>query len=112
MKLRITGPARRDIAAALAWSLGSFGPDARDRYRELIGRAFTSIASGPISGAVLRHELGNGVLLYHLRHARGVPAIVRAPRHFLVFRIEGDAAVILRLLHDAMDLPSRMADDL
>lgn len=112
MKLRITGPARRDIGAALAWSLGRFGPEAQARYRELIARGLTSIGSGTASGAVLRTELGEGVCLYHLRHARGVPAIVQAPRHFLAFRIEGETAVILRLLHDAMDLPSRMADGL
>ena len=111
MKLRITGPARRDIAAAMVWSLGKFGADSRDRYRELIRCALNAIASGIAGGASSRPELGSGVILYHLRHARGEPAIVQSPRHFLVCRIEGETAIILRLLHDAMDLPSRMADD-
>jgi toxin ParE1/3/4 len=111
LKLRITGPARRDLAAAMVWSIGKYGADARDRYRELIRRALNAIASGTAHGAAPRPELGEGVILYHLRHARGEPAIVQSPRHFLVCRIEGKTAVILRMLHDAMDLPSRMADE-
>ena len=111
MKLRITGPARRDIDAAIIWSLGKFGADARDRYRELISLALNAIASGAARGATVRPELGDGVVLYHLRHARGELAIVQSPRHFLVYRFDGETAIILRMLHDAMDLPSRMADD-
>ena len=111
MKLRISGPARRDITAAMVWSLEKFGADSRDRYRELIRRALNAIASGTAHGAASRPELGDNVFLYHLRHARGEPAIVQSPRHFLVCRIEGETAIILRMLHDAMDLPSRMADE-
>lgn len=95
----------------MVWSFGKFGADARDRYRELIRRALNAIASGTAHGSASRPELGDGVVLYHLRHARGEPAIVQSPRHFLVCRIEGETAIILRMLHDAMDLPSRMADD-
>jgi toxin ParE1/3/4 len=112
VKLRITGPARRDIAAVLATSLETFGKDARDRYRELIERGLADIAAGNMRSSSTRPELGADVTLSHLRHARGEPAIIRSPRHFLVFRLEGETAVILRLLYNAMDLPSRMADDL
>lgn len=110
MKLRIAGPARRDIASALAWSAHSFGAAAKDRYQALIRQALANIASGALPAAVARPELGEGVQLYHLRHARGSPASVRAPRHVLAFRIAGDTAIILRLLHDAMDLPSHLRD--
>jgi plasmid stabilization system protein ParE len=57
-----------------------------------------------------RPELGEGIILIHLRHARGKPPVVRAPRHLLAFRVEGDTVIVLRRPHDAMDLPSRMAD--
>ena len=111
MKLRISGPARRDIASALAWSDRTFGVEARDRYQDLISRALASIASGTTLAAMHRPDLGEGLHLYHLRHARGDPATVRVPRHFLAYRINGDTAVILRLLRDAMDLPSQMTDE-
>lgn len=50
--------------------------------------------------------------LYHLRHSRtrGTPD-VRRPRHFLIYRQENDVTIVLRLLHDAMDLPSHLAED-
>lgn len=109
MKLRIAGPAQRDIASALTWSASTFGESARDRDQALIRQALANIASGAVPAAVARPELGDGLQLYHRRHARGSPG-VRAPRHVLAFRIEGDTAIILRLLHDAMDLPSHMRD--
>lgn len=111
MKLRITGPARRDIAAALAWSGDNFGGPARDRYQAVIRQALANIATGMAKAAALRPELGAGLHLYHLRHARGSPADVRQPRHLIAFRIEGDVAIILRLLHETMDLPSQLHDD-
>ena len=95
----------------MVWSLGKFGADARDRYRELISLALNAIASGVARGATVRPEPCDGVVLYHLRRARGEPVIVQSPRHFLVYRFEDETAIILRMLHDAMDLPSRMADD-
>ncbi|MBW7924067.1 MAG: type II toxin-antitoxin system RelE/ParE family toxin [Burkholderiaceae bacterium] len=35
--------------------------------------------------------------------------IVRRPRHFLIYRMEGDIVVVARLLHDAME-PARHLD--
>ena len=111
MRLRISGPARRDIAAALTWSEANFGGPARDRYQAVIRQALANIATGMAKAAVLRPELGEGLQLYHLRHARGSPADVRQPRHLIAFRIEGDVAIILRLLHEAMDLPSHLREN-
>ncbi len=112
MKLRIAGPARRDIAAALTWSEANFGGPGRERYQAVIRQALANIAAGTAKAAVLRPELGEGLQLYHFRHARGTPAHVRQPRHLLAFRIEGDVVIILRLLHEAMDLPSHLGDDI
>lgn len=73
--------------------------------------ALNAIVSGAARGATVRPELGDGVVLYHLRHARGEPAIVRSLRLFSIYGFDGETAIILRMLHDAVDLPSRMAVD-
>jgi toxin ParE1/3/4 len=49
---------------------------------------------------------------YHLKHSRKNAAvgglIVKKPRHFIVYRVNGDTLEILRVLHDRMDLPRQM----
>jgi len=48
---------------------------------------------------------------WHLAQSRDhVPEHVRrisSPRHFVIYRVVGDEVRILRLSHDAMDLPEQ-----
>lgn len=60
-------------------------------------------------GTMERVILGRPVRLYHLRHARNRArsdvGVVQSPRHLLVYRLALDGTVvILRVLHDSMDL--------
>jgi len=109
-RLRLAAPASDDIADLLDWSFGNFGPAGRRRYEALIVAALQDVArDGRPLGAQARPELGRGILVYHPRHsrrrARSTDGIVRNPRHFIVYRVPGpDLVVILRVLHDAMDL--------
>ena len=114
MTLRIAGPAQRDITFALTWSGDTFGAAARTRYERLIARALLAITATDPLGSRDAPEIGTGVRLYHLRGSRrdgdDRPAVA-SPRHFLVYRREdGDVVVLLRLLHDASDLPSRFTE--
>ena len=114
MTLRIAGPARHDIAKILDWSAGTFGAGARRRYELLLGRAALAIAATDPISSKDAPELGIGIRLYHLRGSRRegdrrVP--VGRPRHFLVYRRESpNLVVLLRVLHDTTDLPSRFID--
>jgi toxin ParE1/3/4 len=81
----------------------------------LIRQAFADLLDDPARSGVrtepvLQAELG----VYHLRHSRERAAAggrVGSPRHYVVFRVvNGDELEIVRLLHDAMDLPSQLAD--
>ena len=77
------------------------------RYATLIAAALHDVSSQPNRvGNILRPELGEGVQSWHLRlsreRARTTTGIVRRPRHFLIYRIEGDLVVVGRVLHDAM----------
>lgn len=113
MTLRIAGPARRDIADILRWSVEAFGPTARDRYEGLIYRAMAAITADDPASSRDAPGIGPGIRLYHLRNSRkgnDRPQVSR-PRHLLAYRrYDGDLVVVVRVLHDASDLPSRFQD--
>jgi toxin ParE1/3/4 len=106
--VRLTAHARQDIAAIYEYSLETFGDAARNRYELLINSALRALAEDPSrAGIQSRAELDDGVLLYHVRHARmHLPrgARVGAPRHYILFRADEEKIVVLRILHDAMDV--------
>lgn len=114
MRRIIAAPAKRDIAAVLGWSHERFGAEARARYERLIARGLMALTvpSDPPGSRELV-EVGASIRIYHLRHCRraadGPP--VRDPRHFLIYeRPSPDLVVVLRLLHDAMDLPTHLRE--
>ncbi|MBC7506171.1 MAG: type II toxin-antitoxin system RelE/ParE family toxin [Sandarakinorhabdus sp.] len=114
MTLRIAGPARRDIARLLIWSADMFGGDARQRYEKLLARALDGIAGDDPASSRDASEIGHDLRLYHLRNSRlsgdDRPPVAR-PRHFLIYRRDSaDRVTLLRVLHDASDLPSRFND--
>jgi toxin ParE1/3/4 len=113
MRLIVTAKARRDIFILLATSRTQFGPEAQRRYRLLLEQAIADLADNPRRPGVTRPGgIPEGVWLYHIRHALArAPANQRVarPRHVFVFRQRSDELELLRVLHDAMDLPSHMA---
>lgn len=113
---RLSGPAKADIVKILAWTERQFGEAARVRYATLIMAGLRDISSQPDRiGSILRSELGEGVRSWHLslsrERARTVTGIVRRPRHFLIYRMEGGLVVIGRVLHDAMELVQHLDPD-
>jgi len=114
VKLRITGPARRDLVAIMRHSREQFGREAQLRYERLLNSAIRELAVDPRRpGARVFEGATRRVWLYHARHAgQRLPATdqVGRPRHILVFEVADDVVRILRVLHDAMDLPQRLED--
>jgi toxin ParE1/3/4 len=112
LKLQITGPARRDIAAIAKWSLREFGEAAAMRYRTLIRQALLDIEADPERpGSDKRPELMiEGVRTYHLSFSRGRAGRpgVKDPRHFLLYRCRGDVIEVARIIHDARDLEQHL----
>jgi len=108
-RIRLTAAAEADILMLLAWTDERFGDVARRRYEALLATALRDLSADPARpGVVLRHNLGDGVCLYHLRHSRNRVSpeigLVRRPRHLLLFRqVAPDTLGIGRVLHDAMD---------
>ena len=108
--LDLTEAARADIAQILRASRADFGAAARDRYAALIATGLADLLSDPLRPAsAARPELRQGVRTYHLRHCRrraaGRRGAVGAPRHLIVYLTPADDLVlVLRVLHDAMEL--------
>ena len=108
-RYRLSASAQADVVEILAWSQAQFGEGARLRYEALLATALRDIAEQPDrAGSLARPELGAGVRSWHLRLSRtrstGTPGAVHRPRHFLVYRLDGDLLVVGRVLHDAMEL--------
>lgn len=99
-RLRLADRARVDLQLAIAWSRQTFGEAQAERYRKALQAAVDSLRHAPLgTGTRDRADLGPGVRLLHMRRAgqRG--------RHCLVYRlIEPETVILLRVLHDAMDL--------
>lgn len=109
-RLRLTAPARRDIAALLDWSAEHFGAAGRRRYEALLEAALRDITADPLrAGSREEPKLAPGLRIYHLRQSRDRAKLregaVRSPRHILIYRRTSEEIVtVLRVLHDAMDL--------
>jgi plasmid stabilization system protein ParE len=85
-------------------------PAAR-RYQGLVKIAVLMISADPLlAGSKQLGEVEQRIRLYHLRHSRNFAAVgnivVKRPRHFLAYQESKGEILILRLLHDRMDLDS------
>ena len=109
----LTEPAARDFLEIMAWSAAQFGDVAADRYEVLIGQALMDLGGDPFRpGARQRDELPTGIFTYHLAASRErvTGDQVKAPRHFVMYRIAPPLVQVLRLLHDSRDLAQHLPD--
>ena len=105
--VRLTAAAEADFEDILRWTVGRFGEAQARIYGETLSRALEALAGGPnVIGARARDDIGKGILTLHVARQG------RKGRHFVVFRIGHDKGreviEVLRLLHDAMDLPRHL----
>jgi toxin ParE1/3/4 len=102
--VRLTAAAQADFQDILRWTLEHFGEAQARVYAETLSAALEALAAGPmVSGAKARNDIAKGLFTLHVaRHGR-------KGRHFMMFRVGHDQGreviEVLRLLHDAMDLP-------
>ena len=101
--------ARIDLIDILNTSHRNFGRATSQRYRRLIDQALSDLARDPERRGSVLFE--TGIYIYHLRHSRlsaPVEIRVRTPRHLLIYRFTDEDVQISRVLHDSMDIPSRL----
>jgi toxin ParE1/3/4 len=102
--LRLTAAAEADFEDVLRWTVERFGEAQARVYAETLSAAMEALTAGPaVLGAKARDDIAKGLFTLHVARQG------RKGRHFVVFRIGKDAEreviEVLRLLHDAMDLP-------
>ena len=112
----MTLSAQADLAAIFDTSVASFGVQARRRYEAIIEVALGDLLADPLCvGSLDRPELGPKVRTYHLRYCRGrgkgKAGLVGSPRHLLAYEFDGDRVLVLRVLHDAMELARHLPPD-
>ena len=103
-RVRLTGPARRDIANILRRSGDEFGEPARTRYRRLIDAALNDLARDPARvGTRSIDDIRANYFIYHLRisNSAGGKVSVARPRHPIAFYIDtNDDVIVARLFHE------------
>ncbi|GAB2911019.1 type II toxin-antitoxin system RelE/ParE family toxin [Paraburkholderia jirisanensis] len=101
--IRLTESAEDDFSSIIRWSADQFGKTQARAYAATLSTALQDLAAGPtLAGVAIRDEIAPGLLTLHVARKR------RKGRHFIMFRVaDHNQRVIdvLRILHDAMDLP-------
>ena len=106
-QVRLSAVAEADFQDILRWTLDHFGEAQTRAYAETLSAALEALTAGPtVIGAKARDDIAKGLFTLHVAR-RG-----RKGRHFVMFRIGHDRGreviEVLRLLHDAMDLPRHL----
>ena len=105
--VRLSEAAQADFEGIIDWTAERFGGRQASVYAGVFVAAIQDLQrTGPgIAGVKSRDEIGKGILTLHV--ARGG----RKGRHFLMLRVgagQEKAIEIVRILHDAMDLPRHL----
>lgn len=111
-KVEYAVPAAIDIDEILADSEAEFGPRTAARYQQLIDQAIAALAANPERIGVRQNpDTPANVHWLHLRTVRTMAPPgerIGKPRHLIVFTVTGTRIVILRVLHDSMDIPAQV----
>ncbi len=103
-RIRVTGPARRDIAKILRRGGAKFSDQARQRYRRLIDQALQDLSENAARvGVQSIDDIREGYFLSHLKWSRKASAsqTVRQPRHLIAFYVDdSDAIIVARVFHE------------
>jgi toxin ParE1/3/4 len=106
-KVRLSEAAQLDFDELYLWTLERFGADQADSYRRLVLDALISLEGGPTTVDVKSHA----EIPRHLK-TFDVARKGKKGRHVIVFDASMSRRIqVLRILHDAMDLPRHLNDD-
>jgi toxin ParE1/3/4 len=101
-EVQLSTAAGADLQDIVKWTAQQFGVRQARSYAETISAALQALTGGPtIIGVKARDDIIKGIHTLHVAR-EGYKG-----RHFLLFRVGKDRSTIevLRVLHDAMDLP-------
>ena len=99
MELDLTHAALSDLQAIRNYTLQTWGEEQEDKYLDEMWTRFEEILSDP-KRCRFREDLFPGCQLA----AQG--------KHVILFRVEGEALQVVRVLHSAMDFSRHIPEDL
>ncbi|MBL8548450.1 MAG: type II toxin-antitoxin system RelE/ParE family toxin [Hyphomonadaceae bacterium] len=105
--VRLGGEAERDFAAILAWTEDQFGRQQASTYKTTLWQAIRAIAADPFCVGSKSRDADVGPNFRTLHVARAG----RKGRHIVLYRVEGDMILILRILPDAMETSRHLPQD-
>ncbi len=99
--VRLSAEAEHDFPRIPDYPIGTYGERQSDLYKTLIQESLATLSPGPeVPGSVARDDIRPGLRSVHISRPG------RRGRHFIVYHAVSDnLVVVLRILHDAMDLP-------
>ena len=107
--VQLSARAGDDFDEIIDWTADRFGRRQANSYVTTLSEALRALSRGPtVTGVRTRPEIGSHIYTLHV--ARGG----RRGRHFILFRVDQEEArtiVVLRILHDAMDLVRHVPPD-
>lgn len=108
-RLEVAIEAERDIDALLNHSQNRFGTRTADRYRLLLDQALMDLVDDDERPGV--RPARPDLFIYHLRSSnRRTPRgdRIHRPRHIVVFRVDAERLLIVRILDDRMDITAQL----
>lgn len=100
-QIRLGAEAEKDFARILTYTKATFGHQQAETYKATLLEALAALGEGPNTlGSVARDEILPNLRTLHVAR-RG-----RHGRHFIMYRAgQGNVIDVIRILHDAIDLP-------
>ncbi|MEW5727238.1 MAG: type II toxin-antitoxin system RelE/ParE family toxin [Pseudomonadota bacterium] len=107
-EVQLADAAKADLRDIIDWTAEHFGDGQAKTYSTMISAAFRALKAGPDTvGVKVRDDLGEGMFILPVARSG------KRGRHLIVFRTAPDRNTktlqILRILHDAMDLPRHVS---
>ena len=113
--LRRSAEAIADIEDCLLLSLTDFGELAAERYAELLSVALEDIQENPDLIGSSEYDEFPHIRSVHLRYFRDKAKIdgvaVKKPRHFVVYSELEEEIVVIRVLHERMQVERHLDSD-
>ncbi len=103
-RLLVANSADADIDGIIEWTISTFGERQAEAYHQRLVAAFEALAIDPFASSSRdrKTDLGKDHRSLHLG---------RRARHLIVYRVDADRILVLRVLHDSMDLSQHVQKD-
>lgn len=102
-RIQIGGQAASDFTHILSWTEDKFGTRQAHAYGALLRSALQTLARDPLAppSRTRDDDVGVGFRTLHL---------IRPGRHLLLYRVEAERILIVRILHDSMELSRHLLE--